>query len=181
VAQALSKVNLEWQGSPGETNLKCPAGASIVRILIADDNPVFRSVLKVMLTSWGFSVVVACDGAEAWQILQAKDGPRLAILDWLMPCMDGIEVCQLARAAFGRQVYVMILTAKTRSEDLVTAMKAGADDYVTKPFKSQELRFRLAAASRILNLEKQLALFLGPVPAEVLAGNGLVPHTSGRH
>jgi DNA-binding response OmpR family regulator len=132
-----------------------------VKILIADDNPVFRSVLEAMLTNWRFSVVAACDGEEAWQILGAEDGPRLAILDWMMPGMEGVEVCRLARARFGRDVYILIVTAKTESEDLVAAMKAGADDYVTKPFKSQELRFRLAAACRILDLEEQRALLLG--------------------
>ncbi len=128
-----------------------------MRILIADDNPVFQSVLKVMLTNWGHSVMDACDGEEAWNILRAEDGPRLAILDWMMPKMEGIEVCRLARAAFGSRVYILILTAKTKSEDLVTAMEAGADDYVTKPLKSQELRIRLAAACRILDLEERLA------------------------
>ena len=117
-----------------------------MRILIADDNPVFQSVLRVMLTNWDYSVVVACDGKEAWQILRAEGAPRLAILDWMMPGLDGIEVCRLARAEFGRSVYILILTAKTQSEDLVEAMQAGADDYVTKPLKSQELRIRLAAA-----------------------------------
>ena len=78
--------------------------------------------------------------------------------------MERIEVCHLAGATFGRQVYIVILTAKTESQDLVTAMKAGADDYVTKSFRSQGLRFRLAAGCRILDLEKQLALSVGPVP-----------------
>ena len=165
------------QGSPGRPSLISLLEAPL-KILIADDNSVFRNVLKVMLTNWGFSVMVACDGAEAWQILQAEDGPRLAILDWVMPCMGGVEVCNKVRATFGRQVYVMILTAKTGSGDLVTAMRAGADDYVTKPFKSQELRFRLAAACRILNLEDQLALSLGPVLSAVGAGHGLTPRIS---
>src|SRR5664280_2419981 len=150
-----------------------------MRILIADDNPVFQSVLKVMLTNWGYSVVAACDGNEAWQILQAVDAPRLAILDWMMPGMDGIEVCRLARTEFGRSVYILILTAKTQSEDLVEAMQAGADDYVTKPLKSQELRIRLAAACRILNLEEQLALALGQAASAARAGHELSPGMSG--
>ena len=141
-----------------------------MRVLIADDNPVFLSVLKVMLSSWGYSIVAAADGNEAWRILRAEDAPRLAILDWMMPGMDGIEVCRLARAAFGRGVYVLVLTAKTRSEDLVAAIEAGADDYVTKPLQSQELRIRLTAASRILDLEERLARALqqngSPVMAE---------------
>jgi DNA-binding response OmpR family regulator len=146
---------------------------SRLKVLIADDNPVFQSVLKVMLTNWGYSVVAACDGTEAWRILRAPDAPRLAILDWMMPGMDGIDVCRLARAAFGRSVYVLILTAKTQSEDLVAAMQAGADDYVTKPLQSQELRIRLAAACRILDLEERLAIALGQAASP--AGAGPVP------
>jgi DNA-binding response OmpR family regulator len=141
-----------------------------VKILIADDNPVFQLVLKVMLTNWGYSVVVAGDGEEAWKILRADRGPRLAILDWIMPGMEGIEVCRLARAAFGRGVYILILTSKTQSQDLEAAFQAGADDYVTKPFNSQELRVRLAAAYRILDLEEQLALAWAQTPSEARYG-----------
>ncbi|MGD0773252.1 MAG: response regulator [Candidatus Solibacter sp.] len=151
-----------------------------MRILIADDNPVFQSVLKVMLTNWGYSVVAACDGKEAWHLLRAEDAPRLAILDWMMPGVDGIEVCRLARAHFGRGVYILILTAKTQSEDLVAAMEAGADDYVTKPLKSQELRIRLAAACRILDLEDRLALALGQTASAAAARLDLSPDMSGR-
>jgi DNA-binding response OmpR family regulator len=91
--------------------------------------------------------------------------------------MEGIEVCSLARATFGREVYIMILTAKTESKDLVTARNAGADDYITKPLKSKELRFRLASGCRILDLEEQLALSLGPVPRRHGAVTGS-PHAS---
>ena len=150
-----------------------------MRILIADDNPVFQSVLKVMLTNWGYSVVAACDGKEAWQILGAEGAPSLAILDWMMPGIDGLEVCRLARAEFGRSVYILILTAKTESEDLVAAMQAGADDYVTKPLKSQELRIRLAAACRILDLEERLALALGQSASAARTGRKLSPGMSG--
>ena len=135
-----------------------------MRVLVADDNPVFQTVLRAMLTSWGYEVVVACDGDEAWSLLQTDDGPRLAILDWMMPGMDGVEVCRRARAG-SRQgyVYILILTAKAQSEDLRVAMDAGADDYITKPFKSMELRARLRAGSRILELEQQLRLARGIV------------------
>ncbi|MGO9257565.1 MAG: response regulator [Bryobacteraceae bacterium] len=130
-----------------------------MRILVADDNPVFRSVLQAMLTHWGHDVEVACDGAEAWRILQAEGGPHLAILDWMMPCMDGIQVCRRIRAAPpGHSVYVVILTAKTEREDLIAAMEAGADDFISKPLKSQELRFRLRAACRILERDEPPAL-----------------------
>ena len=125
-----------------------------MRILVAEDNLVIQRVLQRMLTQWGYDVVVASDGAEAWRLLQDEDGPRLAILDWLMPALDGIEVCRRVRASNQiNYTYVLIVTAKTTSEDLVAAMEAGADDYVTKPFKSAELRARLRAGCRILELQ----------------------------
>jgi len=128
-----------------------------MRILVADDNSVFQAVLRSMLTQWGYDVVVASDGEEAWRQLQHEEGPRLAILDWVMPGLDGIEVCRRVRASGQhQQTYILILTAKTGSEDLVTAMEAGADDYVTKPFKSAELRARLRVACRILELQEKL-------------------------
>src|SRR5712671_2281591 len=141
-----------------------------MRVLVADDNPVFQTVLRAMLSSWGYEVVVASDGDEAWKLLQTDDGPRLAILDWMMPGMDGIEVCRRTRAGVRLgYVYILILTAKAHSEDLRVAMDAGADDYITKPFKSVELRARLRAGSRILQLEQQLRLARG-----VVSGDGLV-------
>ena len=148
-----------------------------MKVLIADDNQVFQTVLKVMLTSWGYSVVTADDGEEAWHILRADNGPRLAILDWMMPRMEGIDVCRLARAAFGRNIYILILTARTRREDLLSAMKAGTDDFVTKPLKSQELRLRLAAACRILDLQERLANW-DQVPSEARSRHGLIPQLS---
>ena len=114
-----------------------------MRILVAEDNLVFQTVLQSMLTQWGYDVVVASDGEEAWCRLQHEQGPRLAILDWVMPGLEGIEVCRRVRASNRlRYTYILILTAKTGSEDLVTAMEAGADDYVTKPFKSESLEGR---------------------------------------
>ena len=110
-----------------------------------------------MLANWSYEVIVAGNGEEAWTLLQHEDSPKLAILDWMMPNMDGIEVCRRARARESAgYTYILILTAKTQSEDLLVAMDAGADDYVTKPFKSQELRARLRAGCRILELEEQL-------------------------
>ena len=115
-----------------------------MRILIADDNLVFQTVLRVMLSQWGYEVVVANDGDEAWRLLQSPTGPRLAILDWVMPGLDGLEVCRRVRAGNpSPYIYILMLTAKTSSEDLVTAMEAGADDYISKPLKSAELRARL--------------------------------------
>jgi len=125
--------------------------------LVAEDNPVFQSMLKSMLTRWGYDARVTCNGLEAWDAMQAEDAPRLAILDWMMPSMDGVEVCRRIRAAAREPyVYVLLLTARTESQDLVEGMEAGADDYLTKPFNAQELRVRLRAGRRILNLQRQL-------------------------
>ena len=126
-------------------------------VLIAEDNPVFQSMLRSMLTKWGYDPRVAPNGLEAWEAMQLPNAPRLAILDWMMPYMDGVEVCRRIRAV-GREpyVYVLLLTARTESHDLVEGMEAGADDYLTKPFNAQELRVRLRAGRRILELQEQL-------------------------
>jgi diguanylate cyclase (GGDEF)-like protein len=130
-----------------------------MQILVAEDNPVFQSMLRNMLSKWDFEVVMADNGADAWRILQETQPPPLAILDWMMPGMDGVEVCRrLRESARQRYVYVILLTAKTEQRDLVEGMEAGADDYVTKPFNTHELRVRLRAGRRILDLQEQLLL-----------------------
>ncbi len=128
-----------------------------MRVLAAEDNPVSQSMLRSMLTKWGYDPVIASDGAEAWRALDAEGAPRLAILDWMMPGMDGVEICRRVRAA-GREpyIYLLLLTARTESQDLVEGMEAGADDYLTKPFATHELRVRLRAGRRILDLQSEL-------------------------
>jgi diguanylate cyclase (GGDEF)-like protein len=130
-----------------------------MKVLAAEDNPVFQSMLRALLTKWGYDVVQARDGLEAWRILESAGAPRLAILDWMMPGMDGVELCRRVRAA-GREpyIYILLLTARTESEDLVQGMEAGADDYVTKPFNAHELRVRLRAGRRILDLQEELVV-----------------------
>ena len=126
-------------------------------VLVAEDNPIFQSMLKSMLTKWGYTVQMTKNGTEAWEAMQTPDAPRLAVLDWMMPYMDGVEVCRRIRAAAREPyVYVLLLTARTESQDLIEGMEAGADDYLTKPFNSQELRVRLRAGRRILDLQQQL-------------------------
>lgn len=130
-----------------------------MKILAAEDNVIFQSLLRNMLTKWGYDVVSAGDGLEAWQILQSEDAPRLAILDWMMPGLDGVEVCRRLRAS-GREpyIYVLLLTARTESVDLVEGMDAGADDYLRKPLNAMELRARLRAGRRIVELQEQLLM-----------------------
>lgn len=128
-----------------------------MRVLAAEDNPVFQSMLKTMLTRWGYQAVMARDGSEAWSILERPDAPRLAVLDWMMPGMDGVEICRQVRAANREPyIYILLLTARTESQDLIEGMDAGADDYLTKPFNAHELRVRIRAGRRILELQEQL-------------------------
>jgi diguanylate cyclase (GGDEF)-like protein len=126
-------------------------------VLAAEDNPVIQTVLRTMLTWWCYEPVMARDGTEAWEILQQDDAPRLAILDWVMPGLDGVELCRRVRAATREPyTYILLLTARNDSKDLVEGMDAGADDYLTKPFNAHELRARLRAGSRIIQLQEQL-------------------------
>jgi two-component system, cell cycle response regulator len=128
-----------------------------LRVLVAEDNPVFQSMLANMLFKWGYQPTIARDGNQAWEILQQPDGPQMAILDWMMPGLNGVDVCRSVRSAAREPyVYILLLTARADSQDLVEGMEAGADDYLTKPFQAHELRVRLRAGSRILELQQQL-------------------------
>ena len=129
----------------------------IMRMLIADDDPVFRRLLEEKLAMWGYDVVVAENGDAALQILQSEDPPRLAMLDWMMPGMEGVEVCRKVREKTDESyTYIILLTSQQSDEDLVAGMEAGADDYITKPFKHNELRLRLRAGRRIIELQNEL-------------------------
>jgi diguanylate cyclase (GGDEF)-like protein len=131
--------------------------ADRVRVLVAEDNPVFQTMLRTMLTKWGYEVLIARDGEEAWNFLRCEGAPQLALLDWMMPGMDGVEVCRRVRTANREPyIYILLVSARTDAEDLVEGMEAGADDYVRKPLNAHELRVRLRAGSRILDLQKQL-------------------------
>jgi diguanylate cyclase (GGDEF)-like protein len=128
-----------------------------MRILIAEDDPVSRRVLETTLARWGHEVVVTCDGAEAWAALSGEDAPPLAVLDWMMPGMDGVEVCRrLQRAENTSRVYTILLTAKGGKKELVEGLESGADDYLTKPFDREELRARIKVGARIIELQSTL-------------------------
>ncbi len=130
-----------------------------MRILAAEDNPVFQNTLRNLLTQWGYEVVIASDGERASRELQGEDPPHIAILDWMMPGLDGVQVCRQIRS-LGREpyIYILLVTARTDPEDLVEAIEAGADDYLTKPVKTLELRARLRAGRRIVDLQQQLLM-----------------------
>jgi PleD family two-component response regulator len=114
-------------------------------------------MLEAFLVKWGYEVMVAKEGEEAWGMLQENDAPQLAILDWMMPGRAGIDICRSVRQMEGRPyIYIILLTARGHKKDMVEGLEAGADDYVTKPFDPFELRARLRAGQRIVELQEQL-------------------------
>jgi two-component system cell cycle response regulator len=129
-------------------------GNSCNRVLVAEDDAMFRRILASWLTTWGYAVTMAQDGAEAWAILQQEIRPQVLILDWMMPAINGLELCGKVRER--NQIpyqYILLATAKDAKQDLVRGLEAGADDYLTKPFDRSELKARLRACNRILTLQ----------------------------
>jgi DNA-binding response OmpR family regulator len=127
-----------------------------MKVLIADDDPVSRKLLHSYLQKWGYEVVAAADGNEAWRLFEAGDFP-LVITDWMMPGLDGPDLIGRIRASTrGNYVYTILLTARSQKEDVVTGMDAGADEFLSKPFDRDELRVRLRAGQRIIDLEQHL-------------------------
>ena len=126
-------------------------------ILIAEDDAVSRRLLEIILAKWGYHVVAVADGVEALRILEAEDAPALAILDWMMPGLEGPQVCQRVRELPNRPyIYIVLLTVRTRQGDLLRGLESGADGYLTKPFDAEELRARLHVGERILDLHDNL-------------------------
>ena len=129
-----------------------------MKILIAEDDPISALVLKTNLTNWGHEVVTAVDGLGALTVLQQADAPRLAVLDWMMPGMEGTEVCRrLRQQTSDIAPYIILLTARQGVEEVVKVIAAGADDYLTKPYHRDELRVRLQVGVRIVELQSKLA------------------------
>ncbi len=129
-----------------------------MKILIADDDDISRLLLRGQLTRQAFEVVAVTDGEHAWQMLQADDAPRLAILDWTMPGLDGVEVCRRVRATPALQgMYLILLTAHGSRKYVLEGLRAGANDYVTKPFDAEELQARLSVGMEMVRLQQQLA------------------------
>lgn len=129
-----------------------------MKILIAEDDEVSRRMLQVFLLRWGYEVVIARDGEEAWRVLESADAPKLAIMDWMMPVLDGVEICRRVRLApRASPAYLILLTARGDNQDIVRGLDAGADDYVTKPFNQDEMRARLNVGVRVVELQTNLA------------------------
>ncbi|RKX27104.1 MAG: response regulator [Candidatus Zixiibacteriota bacterium] len=128
-----------------------------MKILIAEDEKISRKVLSAHLSKWGHELLVTVDGTEALETFNSNPDIQIAVLDWMMPGMEGLDVCRAIKANDDRAfTYVIMLTAMTNSGNIVEALEAGADDYVTKPFNADELRARIRAGERIVNLETTL-------------------------
>ena len=137
-----------------------------MQILIADDDRTSRLALRTLLEKWGHEPLVTSDGDEAWEAIQAGDAPCLAILDRLMPGKDGVHICRLAREMNRTSpLYIILLTVLGSTKDVVAGLEAGADDYVSKPFRSDELHARIQVAERIIGLQSALSERLGELEA----------------
>jgi two-component system cell cycle response regulator len=129
-----------------------------MQILLVDDSAVYRKLIGDHLKSWEFGVTVAETGAAAWRVLQQPTAPKLVLLDWVLPDIEGIELCRRIRtnALSDQYVYVVLLTSKEGQQNMLDALEAGADDYLKKPFDEAELKARLLVGKRILDLQEEL-------------------------
>jgi phosphoserine phosphatase RsbU/P len=129
-----------------------------VRALVADDDRITATILASNLQRWGIEVALAHDGGAAWDLLAAGDAPSLAIIDWMMPTVDGLELCRRIRKASAHaHMYVILLTGRDDPKDVIAGLEAGADDYIVKPFDPDELRARVHVGRRVLALQEKLA------------------------
>lgn len=151
-----------------------------MRVLIADDDIISRAVVKALLFKWGYEVLEVGDGNQAWNILNDKDSPHLVLLDWMMPGIDGLELCRRLRQSDNNTYhYIILLTGRDSKEDIIGGLNAGADDYITKPFMPEELEVRLRAGKRILDLQQSLkeALEVQRYQAQHDLLTGILNHT----
>jgi DNA-binding response OmpR family regulator len=151
-----------------------------MRILLAEDSAFYRLMFEAMLAEWGYEVWSASDGEEAWQQLRRPGAPRLALIDWMMPKADGLELCRRIRSAPAlKDMYVVMITVKQDRESSLLAFESGADDFILKPFDLGELRARLLVAGRTVERQSRLAARIGELEA-CLAARDAAPCVEGR-
>ncbi len=127
-----------------------------MKIVYIDDKPEMRTLLHRFLTAWGYDAVGAADGENGWELIRTER-PDIVITDWMMPELDGVSLCRRIRSSdMPNYIYIILLTARNVTDDLVTGLEAGADDFVSKPFNKQELKARINAAARSISLERAL-------------------------
>ena len=129
-----------------------------MRILLAEDDRAQLAILRQTLQQWGYSVQACGDGEEAWSTIENGEAPALMILDWMMPGIDGLEICRrVRRRSIARPCYIILLTGRRESDDVVEGLQAGADDYILKPFHKEEFRARVRIGARLISLQEALA------------------------
>lgn len=128
-----------------------------IKVLIADDDPPTRMLLRAAISQWGYEVIEAGDGEEAWGVLQQANAPRLLIVDWLMPKLDGLGLCERIKKELPNHPYIILLTQVSGTSNIVKGLEAGADEFLSKPFNMAELRSRLAVGAKIIGYENALA------------------------
>ena len=139
------------------SNKNLPSSEKPLKVLIADDDAPTRILLRTAISQWGYEIVEAKDGEEAWNILQAENPPRLLILDWLMPKMDGITLCERCKSQFiSNQPYIILLTQVSGTENIVKGIAAGADEFLSKPFNMAELRSRMSIGAKIVKYGNEI-------------------------
>ncbi|HEY1379411.1 MAG TPA: response regulator transcription factor, partial [Gemmataceae bacterium] len=150
-----------------------------MKVLIAEDDSVSRLLLDSILREWGYDVVTTSDGLEAWDALTGPAAPRLAILDWQMPGVDGLELCRRLRAdRTTASTYVLLLTGKGGTDNVVQGLRSGANDYLTKPFDLDELSARLGVGRRVVELQQALTERVAQLEqalAQVKRLEGMIP------
>jgi phosphoserine phosphatase RsbU/P len=155
-APTLIQFTPPWESAPSAQSDMGAAGFDkAVPIVIAEDDPVSREVISAAVSKWGFRSIVTQDGHEAMAAIRAERGAVVAILDWMMPGMDGLEVCRRVRES-GKRAHIILLTSRAAKESLVEGLESGADDYLVKPFDKNELLARVNVGLRILGLETSL-------------------------
>jgi sigma-B regulation protein RsbU (phosphoserine phosphatase) len=152
---------------------------ALTTALIADDDPLAAMVVSQALRQWGINAITAPDGASAWAILTGERAPSLAIVDWMMPVVDGLELCRRIRQDPAHaHMYLIVLTSRDEPADVISGLEAGADDYLVKPFRPGELRARIGAGLRVLSLQSRLAERIGDLEialSQVKELRGLLP------
>ena len=149
-----------------------------MRVLVADDDAAFRRLLSSLLGKWGYVVTTASDGEEARRVLEGDQPPALALLDWMMPKLDGVALCRRLRESGIKPLYLILLTSRGQQEDVVEGLDAGANDFVTKPFEPEELHARLRVGERVVELESELLCRVGELEdalTQVKTLRGLLP------
>jgi diguanylate cyclase (GGDEF)-like protein len=144
--------------TPAEKTDEAVPQPDALTVLLAEDSAIYRRLIEQEFKDWGFNFVVAKDGKEAWKILSGRDAPHLALLDWVLPEIDGVEICRRLRSNSKDlpYTYTILLTAKSGREEMLEAMDAGADDFLVKPFDPSELKARLLVGRRIVDLQQRL-------------------------